>query len=96
MPAERQRIDKFLLFARFARTRTLAQKIATSGHVRINRRKINNAAATVAIGDVLTIPLGGTIRVVTIAAFAERRGGASEARLLYEDLAPAQQPETAS
>jgi ribosome-associated heat shock protein Hsp15 len=86
MPDERQRIDKFLWFARFARTRTLAQKLVTAGYVRVNKRKIDNAAAPVAIGDVLTIAANGTVRVVRIAAFAERRGGAPQARLLYEDL----------
>jgi ribosome-associated heat shock protein Hsp15 len=88
MPEERQRVDKFLWFARFARTRTLAQKLVTAGHVRINKRKTDNAAASVAIGDVLTLAIGNSVRVIRIAALAERRGGAPEARLLYEDLAP--------
>jgi ribosome-associated heat shock protein Hsp15 len=86
MPEGRQRIDKFLWFARFARTRTLAQTLVTKGRIRINKRKIDNAAAAVAIGDVLTIAIGGSVRVVRVTAFAERRGGAPEARLLYEDL----------
>jgi ribosome-associated heat shock protein Hsp15 len=88
MPDERQRIDKWLWFARFARTRTLAQKLVTAGHVRINKRKIDNAAASVAVGDVLTIAVGNSVRVVRVAAFVQRREGAPEARLLYEDLAP--------
>lgn len=97
MPAgERQRIDKWLWFARFARTRALAQKLAASGHVRINRRKIDNAAASVVIGDVLTIATGNAVRVVRIVAFAERRGGAPEARLLYDDLAPLASPQPRS
>ena len=86
MPDERQRIDKFLWFARFARTRSLAQKLVTAGHVRINKRKTHNAAASVAIGDVLTIAANGTVRVIRIAGFAERRGGAPEEQRLYEDL----------
>jgi ribosome-associated heat shock protein Hsp15 len=86
MPDGRQRIDKFLWFARFARTRTLAQKLVAAGHVRINKRKIDNAAASVGIGDVLTIAIGNGVRVIRIAALAERRAGAPEARLLYEDL----------
>jgi ribosome-associated heat shock protein Hsp15 len=87
MPEERQRVDKFLWFARFARTRTLAQKLVTAGHVRINKRKTDNAAASVAIGDVLTLAIGNSVRVIRITALAARRGGAAEARLLYEDLA---------
>ncbi len=96
MAGERQRIDKWLWFARFARSRTLAQKLAASGHVRINRRKINNAATLVAAGDVLTIVVGNAVRVVRIAALAERRGGAPEARLLYEDLAKLASPQPES
>jgi ribosome-associated heat shock protein Hsp15 len=91
MPAERQRIDKWLWFARFARTRTLAQKLVTDGRVRINKRKIDNAAAQIAVGDVLTIAAGGSVRVIRVTAFAERRGGPPEAQLLYLDLSPAAQ-----
>jgi ribosome-associated heat shock protein Hsp15 len=95
MPTERQRVDKFLWFARFARTRSLAQKLVTAGHVRINKRKIASAAAAVAVGDVLTIAANRTVRVVRVAALAERRGGAPEARLLYEDITtPTPQPTT--
>jgi ribosome-associated heat shock protein Hsp15 len=82
------RIDKWLWFARLARTRTLAKKLATSGRVRVNREKTENAARPVRIGDVLTIALDSGVRVLRIAALATRRGPAAEARLLYNDLAP--------
>jgi ribosome-associated heat shock protein Hsp15 len=36
MGLEAQRIDKWLWHARFAKTRTAAQHLATSGHVRVN------------------------------------------------------------
>ena len=38
-------------------------------------------------GDVLTLSAGGTVRVIRVVALAQRRGPASEARLLYEDIA---------
>jgi ribosome-associated heat shock protein Hsp15 len=38
------------------------------------------------VGDVLTIPLHGTVRVLRVACLATRRGPASEARLLYVDV----------
>lgn len=88
MAEERLRIDKWLWFARLARTRTLAQKLATSGRVRINREKTENAARPVKIGDVLTIALDSGVRVLRITGMATRRGPASEAQLLYQDLAP--------
>lgn len=88
MTDDRLRIDKWLWFARLAKTRTLAQKLAVSGRVRINREKNDNAAQPVKIGDVLTIALDSGVRVLRISAMATRRGPAPEARLLYEDLAP--------
>jgi ribosome-associated heat shock protein Hsp15 len=84
-----QRIDKWLWFARFARTRTLAQGLATSGRVRVNRNKVDSASHAVRVGDVLTIACDRSVRVIRIAATAERRGGAPEARRLYEELTPA-------
>jgi ribosome-associated heat shock protein Hsp15 len=38
------------------------------------------------VGDVLTFPQGGQIRVVRVLALAERRGPATEAQALYCDL----------
>ncbi|MCP4383891.1 MAG: RNA-binding S4 domain-containing protein, partial [Hyphomicrobiales bacterium] len=40
----RLRIDKWLWFARLARTRTAAQRLAVSGRVRINREKNTSAS----------------------------------------------------
>jgi ribosome-associated heat shock protein Hsp15 len=83
---DRQRIDKWLWFARLAKTRTAAQKLAVSGRVRVNREKNEQASRLVRIGDVLTVTLDAGIRVLKIAAIAERRGPGAAARLLYEDL----------
>jgi len=88
MPEGRQRLDKWLWYARLAKTRTLAQKLAASGHVRINRGRTDSASHPVKTGDVLTVALPGGVRVLKILATGERRGPATEARLLYEDLSP--------
>jgi ribosome-associated heat shock protein Hsp15 len=92
MPEGRQRLDKWLWYARLARTRTLAQKLAVSGSIRINRDRTDSASHPVKIGDVLTIALPGGVRVLKIVAAGERRGPAAEARLLYDDLTPQQPP----
>jgi ribosome-associated heat shock protein Hsp15 len=89
MPEGRQRLDKWLWYARLAKTRTLAQKLAVSGQVRINRDRMDSASHPVRIGDVLTVALPGGVSVLRVVATGERRGPASEARLLYEDLSPA-------
>lgn len=90
-----QRIDKWLWHARFARTRTLAARLATSGRVRLDRTRITRASATVRPGNVLTMVIGGNVSVVRIVALAERRGPASDARTLYEVIeTPVQRPGT--
>ncbi|KAB2676410.1 RNA-binding S4 domain-containing protein [Brucella tritici] len=84
----RQRIDKWLFFARVVKSRSLAAKLAVGGKVRVNRDKIEQAAHQVKVGDVLTITLDRRILVYKIVAPGERRGPAPEAQFLYEDLSP--------
>jgi len=82
------RLDKWLWYARFFKTRTLSGKVVTAGHVRINRVKVSRAASPVGVGDTLTFAQGRNIRVVRIKALGTRRGPALEAQALYEDLSP--------
>jgi ribosome-associated heat shock protein Hsp15 len=90
---DRQRIDKWLWHARFARTRTAAAGLAESGHVRINGQRVELASQAVRTGDVLTIALQRAVRVLKVTAFSERRGSAELARGLYEDLSvPSDRP----
>jgi ribosome-associated heat shock protein Hsp15 len=89
LPAERQRIDRWLWHARLAKTRVLAATLAISGHVRVNGQRIGAPARAVRIGDVLTVALPSAVRVLRVAAFAERRGGAEDARVLYDEIGPA-------
>lgn len=88
----RQRIDKWLWFARLTKTRTLAQKLVLSGRVRVNRERTEAASHPVKAGDVLTIAGERGVRVLKIVAPGTRRGPAPEAQLLYEDLSQAQAP----
>src|SRR5262245_2513487 len=90
MPGEeRQRIDKWLFFARVVKSRSLAAKLVQGGRVRINREKAEQAAHPVKAGDVLTITLDRRVLVYRVAAAGTRRGPAEEARLLYQDLCQA-------
>jgi ribosome-associated heat shock protein Hsp15 len=86
MREDRQRLDKWLWFARFAKTRTLAAKLVTSGFVRVNGQRTDSAAKAVAVGDVITVALGRATLVVRIEGLGERRGPAPEARQLYAAL----------
>jgi len=82
------RIDKWLWQARFCKSRAMASRLCAEGRVRASGVLVQKAHHTVRPGDVLTFPQGHRIRVVRILAIGTRRGPASEARLLYEDLAP--------
>ena len=86
MREDRQRLDRWLWFARFAKSRTLAAKLVASGFVRVNGERVDQAAKAIAVGDVLTLALARTTLVVRVEALGERRGPASEAQTLYADL----------
>ena len=88
--ANRQRIDKWLWHARVVRTRRAAAALAVSGHVRLNGTRVDGASQPVRTGDVLTIALDRRVRILKVAGFAERRGGAEAMQSLYEDLSPPQ------
>lgn len=88
MTEDRQRIDKWLFFARVVKSRTLAAKLAQNGRIRVNGDKIDQASHQVRLGDTLTITLDRTVRILKISAPGLRRGPAEEARTLYEDLTP--------
>ena len=83
----RQRLDKWLWFARMARTRTAAAQLVADGHVRINGQRVMQAAKAVRPGDVLTVALQRDVRLLRIVAPGARRGPYEEARLLYKDVA---------
>jgi ribosome-associated heat shock protein Hsp15 len=82
------RIDKWLWHARFFKTRSLAAKVVSSGHVRVNSLSIAKPAVQVTAGDVLTFPQAKEVRVIRVVALGERRGPAPEAQALYDDLDP--------
>ena len=81
-----QRLDLWLWCARLAKTRAECSRQVERGRVRINRLPTDNPHAKLRAGDVLTLALGGQVRVWRVLALAARRGSAVEARLLYEDL----------
>lgn len=84
----RQRIDKWLFFARVVKSRSLAAKLVQSGKIRLNREKIDQPAQIVKPGDGLTISLDRRILVLKVLSPGTRRGPFEEARTLYEDLSP--------
>ncbi|MCA3560330.1 MAG: RNA-binding S4 domain-containing protein [Aestuariivirga sp.] len=81
----RQRLDKWLWFARVVKTREAAASLVESGHVRLNGQKTLKPGHGVKPGNVLTIVLNSRVRVLRVAGLAERRGPAEAARLLYRE-----------
>lgn len=88
----RQRIDKWLWHARVVKTRSLAQKLAEAGAVRKNRERVEQSSEAVRLGDVLTITLPHRVLVLRVTGFSERRGSATDAQALFEDLSPPPPP----
>ncbi len=89
------RVDKYLWFARFFKTRSLATKRANGGRIRINGNKIKKSSDTVRIGDILTFAQGNEIRVIRVLNLGTRRGPAQEAQSLYEDITPNEETDEA-
>ena len=82
------RADKWLWYARFFKSRSLATQICQAGKLRLSGQGVIKPHSKVRPGDVLTFPQARHIRVVKVLALATRRGPASEAQALYEDLKP--------
>ena len=68
------------------RTRSGAAALIAAGHVRVNGERTRSQSRAVRAGDVLTVALDRTVRVLKVAAFAERRGSAEAACALFLDL----------
>jgi ribosome-associated heat shock protein Hsp15 len=68
------------------RARADCAALVAQGSIRINRQPTGKPHAKLRVGDVLTIPVHGMVRVLRVASLATRRGPASEARLLYVDV----------
>ena len=87
-PNSKLRVDKWLWYARIFKTRTLAASSVKSGKVRVNQEKISSPSRGLAAGDVLTVTLARQIKILKVVELGTRRGPASEAQALYEDMSP--------
>ena len=85
-PQPRQRLDKWIWFARFARTRSAAQDLIEAGRVRIAGKRIISSAHALKEGDVLTIAAPHETAVVRVIGLGERRGDAASVTALYEKI----------
>jgi len=91
-PLRKERLDRFLFFSRAVKSRTLAQKFIEAGAIRVNSEKTVRTDHKVGAGDVLTMSLHERILIWRIIDPGTRRGPASEAQGLYEDMSPPSLP----
>jgi ribosome-associated heat shock protein Hsp15 len=82
---EGRRLDRWLWFARLAKSRSLAARLCQAGAVIVNGEAVRKANQMLRIGDTVAAPQGGLRRTVRVLAYGSRRGPAAEARLLYEE-----------
>jgi ribosome-associated heat shock protein Hsp15 len=80
------RIDRLLVYLRFARTRSAADALIAGHAVRRNRSHVLRGAEGVRIGDVLTLAVGGRVRVIQLLALPSRRGSPAEALSHYREV----------
>ena len=83
------RLDKWLWYARFFKTRANATRAISSGRFRLDGEVMSKPHRAAVPGQVLTFLQGDRVRVIRIVELGTRRGPASEAIELYEDLSPA-------
>ena len=81
------RLDQWLWFARFAKSRSLAARLCAAGAVAVNGSSVKKANHLIRVGDIVLVPQGGWQHTVRVASLGIRRGPALEARLLYEEAA---------
>ena len=87
-PTAKLRLDKWLWFARFFKTRSLAATRVAAGDVRVDGERVKKRSTIIQAGSVLTFAIGDYVRVIQIDAIGNRRGPAPEAQALYTDLSP--------
>ena len=77
------RIDRLLVYLRFARTRSAAVAMIEAHALRRNRKHVLRGAEQARIGDILTIAQGERVQVIELTAIPTRRGPPDMARSHY-------------
>lgn len=82
------RLDKWLVHARFCKTRDIAETLIRRSRIRINGRVVEKTHSLLRVDDVLTLPLRAGVRVLRVLALPSRRGPPAEAQACYAEIAP--------
>jgi ribosome-associated heat shock protein Hsp15 len=78
------RLDKWLVAARFVKTRGLAQKAIEGGKVKVNGERVKTARA-VRVGDLVWLDVATVVRIVEVMALSDVRRDATFAQTLYAE-----------
>lgn len=87
------RLDRWLFFTRLCKSRSLAQRLCEDGLVAVEGSPALRPSRTIRPGMEIAVTFGRTVRRVRVVALGQRRGPASEAATLYEDLGRAPAPD---
>ena len=68
------------------KSRTLAQSLIETGHIRIDGKRVEKPSDSVRVGSIVALPLRGRVRILKVVALPAWRGPALEARAHYEEL----------
>jgi ribosome-associated heat shock protein Hsp15 len=80
--SDSSRLDKWLWFARFYKTRSLATAAISGGKVHLNAERVK-PAHVVRPGDRITLSIEGIVAEFEVLAIPQRRGPAAVARSHY-------------
>ncbi|MEO0057177.1 MAG: hypothetical protein RIT17_623 [Pseudomonadota bacterium] len=80
------RIDRLLVYLRFARTRSAADALIERHALRRNRKHVLRGSEQARIGDVLTLAIGESVRVIELTALPGRRESPVAARSFYREV----------
>ena len=96
MADEACRADVWLWRARLFKTRALAARAIESGAIRLARHgavlRLDKSSRGLRPGDEIVFARAGRLTAVRVTALGNRRGPASEARRLFDDIAQPQAP----
>ena len=83
---DKVRIDKWLWWARFFKTRSLSAKKISNGAVRVNSCRVLKPSAEITLNDVLTLKQGKVVRVIRVVSLGQKREKYEIAKEMYEDI----------
>ena len=83
---DKVRIDKWLWWARFFKTRSLSAKKISNGAVRVNSFRVLKPSAEITLNDVLTLKQGKVVRVIRVVSLGHKREKYDIAKEMYEDI----------